>query len=75
MIGQLILPETATGDKSAVRIALHDDLTWHCPDLDWSRMLNDRFPGPGGAQVTESAGRFLLYRAAERLSARVELQG
>ncbi len=73
MIGQLILPATATGDDSALRATLQDDLTWQCDDPEWATMLNARFPGPAEVHIMPAAGRFLLYRAAERLSARVEV--
>ncbi|MEM8781682.1 MAG: hypothetical protein AAGE65_02405 [Planctomycetota bacterium] len=74
MIGQLILPVTATGDDGALRAVLRDDLSWQCDDPEWANLLNAQFPGPMDAHRSVSAGRFLLYRAAERLSARVVLR-
>jgi hypothetical protein len=73
MIGQLILPEASHGGVSHLRAQLRDDLTWHCDDEQWELLLNTRFPGPIATPGDASAGRFLLYRAAERLSARVVL--
>ncbi|MEM1446463.1 MAG: hypothetical protein AAGF84_10430 [Planctomycetota bacterium] len=73
MIGQLILPVTATGDDSALKAVLRDDLTWQCDDPEWATMLNAQFSGAMDSQSSASTGRFLLYRAAERLSARVVL--
>ncbi|MEM7576105.1 MAG: hypothetical protein AAF328_01410 [Planctomycetota bacterium] len=71
MIGQLILPVTASGEMSALRATLQDDFSWRCDDPEWATMLNAQFPGPMDAGLSASSGRFLLYRAAERLSARV----
>ena len=73
MIGQLILPVRTPTDDAELIASLRDDFTWQCEDPEWATMLNARFPGPADAHANISAGRFLLYRAAERLSARVVL--
>lgn len=79
MIGQLILPASSTGrcvsaDRDgAVTVSLDDHLRWRSDDPSWASLLNDRFPAPMDARIGPAAGRFLLYRAAERLSARVVL--
>lgn len=75
MIGQLILPvsdvSASSLGKARLRATLDDSLRWHCSDPEWASVLNAQFVGAGNGDA--SAGRFVLYRAAERLGARVQL--
>ncbi len=75
MIGRLTLPVRRPNRLTALRATLDDHLCWHCDDPEWATVLNSRFPGPEVVTDAQTAGRFLLYRAAERLSATVELAG
>ncbi len=75
MIGQLVLPvvDPTSNQRSRLRAVLNDDMCWQCDDPEWANVLNAQFQASDSAYGGESAGRFLLYRAAERLGARVQL--
>jgi len=73
MIGRLWIE---TG-KQPVEVVLSDDLTWSCDDENYALLLNTVFPPPPTLnrfdQAASSEALHHLYRAGERLGARVQV--